>query len=129
VQARGLQSLGAESAGAVRVGKRHHDHVAAFDGAHAGTDGFDDANRLVAHAAAFLDGLQFIVWPEIAAANAGASNADQRIARMDDGGVRDILDADVPGTVHDGCAHRLSPVCDGLRLQAGEKTSLETRSF
>ena len=52
VDARGLQSLIAEHASAVGVGKRHHDHVAALDGAHVGADGLDHADRLVAHAAA-----------------------------------------------------------------------------
>jgi hypothetical protein len=97
VNARGLQPLIAEHARAVGVGKRHHDHVAALDGAHVGADGLDHADRLVAHAAARLGGLELIVRPKIAPTNTGAGNTDERIGRMDDGGVWDVLDTDVAG--------------------------------
>ena len=49
MDARGLQPLVAEHAGAVGVGERHHDDVAALHGADVGADGLDDADGLVAH--------------------------------------------------------------------------------
>ena len=51
VHARGVQALVAEGAGAVGERERHHDQVAALDGAHVGADVLDDADRLVAHRA------------------------------------------------------------------------------
>jgi hypothetical protein len=52
VDARRLQALMAEDAGAVREGERHHNQIALLDVADVGTGGFDDADRLVAHHAA-----------------------------------------------------------------------------
>ena len=82
MDARGLQPLIAEHACAVGVRKRHHDHVTALDGTHIGADGFDHADRLVAHTAAGLGGLQLVVGPKIAATDAGAGYADNRVSRI-----------------------------------------------
>ncbi len=49
VEARGVESLVAEDAGAVGVGERHHDDVADLYGADVGSDCLDDTDRLVAH--------------------------------------------------------------------------------
>src|SRR5206468_2567583 len=55
-----------------------------------------------------------VVRPEVAAADAGADDADDRVGGLDDRRVGDVLDPDVAGAVHDGCAHQLSPsVIDG----------------
>ena len=51
VEARGLQSLLAEVAGAVGVGERRDDDVARLHGADVGADLLDDADELVAHRA------------------------------------------------------------------------------
>ena len=101
-----MQSLIAEHASAVGVGKRHHDHVTALDGAHVGASGLNHADRLVAYAAALFDRLKLVVRPEIAAAYAGARDADNRISRIHNSGIWDVLDTDVAGAVHHGCAHR-----------------------
>src|SRR2546422_533390 len=72
--------------------------------------GFDDADRLVAHAAGGLARLHQLVRPEIAAADAGAADGDERVGRLDQAGVGDVLDADVAGAVQDGCSHRDLPL-------------------
>jgi hypothetical protein len=64
---------------AVGVGKRHHDEVAFLHFVDLGTDVLDNADRFVAHAAAFFSGFQIFVRPQIAAADAGASDAHKRI--------------------------------------------------
>src|SRR2546430_185268 len=62
------------------------------------------------HAPGGLARLHQFVRPEIAAADAGAADGDQRVGRLDQAGVGDILDANVPGAVHDSCAHRDLPL-------------------
>ena len=109
VEARGVQPLPAEDAGAVGPGERRDDEVAGLDGADLGADVLDDADELVAHAAAGLARLHRLVGPEVAAADAGAGDAHEGVGRFDDPGVGDVLDADVAGAVHDGCSHRRSP--------------------
>ena len=69
-----MQSFVAEDAGAVGVGERHDDEIADFHGANVGADGFDDADRLVSHAATGIAVFHGLVRPEIAAADAGAAD-------------------------------------------------------
>ena len=73
-------------------------------------DGLDDADGLVAHALARRRLGPRLVRPEVAAADAGAGDADDRVGRVDDRGVGDVLDANVAGLVHDGCTHGGLPV-------------------
>src|SRR4051794_40609758 len=114
----------AEGAGAVGRGERHHDQVADLRGADLGAHGLDDADRLVAHALP-ARGRPQIVRPEAAAADAGAGHADDRVGRMDDRGVSDVLDANVAGLVHDGCTHGGSPgSCHSPRESARYCSSL-----
>jgi hypothetical protein len=60
----------------------------------------------VAHPAAGLGGLKLIVRPQIAAADAGAGDADDRVGRIHNRGIGNVLDPNIAGTVHDSCAHR-----------------------
>src|SRR5882724_6669426 len=99
----------AEDAGAVGEGERHYDQVADLQGAYGGADGLDDTDRLVAHHAAGLAVLHCLVGPEVAAADAGARDAHDRIGRLDHGGIGDVLYVNVTGAVHDGCSHRHLP--------------------
>ena len=69
VEARGVQPLPAEDAGAVRPHERRDDEVAGLHRADVGADVLDDADELVPHAAAGLAGLHRLVGPEIAAAD------------------------------------------------------------
>jgi hypothetical protein len=80
VKAGGLQSFVTKVATAVGKCEGHHDKVALFHVADLGPDILDHANRLVPHATAALGRFQFLIWPEVAAADAGASDADKRIS-------------------------------------------------
>ena len=110
VDARRVESLMAENAGAVGKGERHHDDVADLEGVDALADGLDHADRLVAHATAGLARLRQLVRPEIAPADAGAADGDERVGRLDQAGVWDVFDSNVSGAVQDGCAHRDLPL-------------------
>jgi hypothetical protein len=105
VEARGVQSLPAEDAGAVGVEERRDDDVAGLDRADVGADGLDDADELVSHAAAAVVVLHRLVRPEVAAADRGAGDDDEGVGRLDECGVGDALDPNVARAVHDGCAH------------------------
>ena len=88
------------------------DEVAGLDRAHVGADCLDDADELVPHPPAGLARLHRLVRPEIAAADRGAGDADERVGRLDEVGVGDVLDPDVAGAVHDGCAHPAAHLSD-----------------
>ena len=76
-------------------------------------DGFDDADELVPDPLAAPARLHRPVRPEIAAADAGAGDADEGIGRLDEAGVGNVLDPDVAGAVDDGCAHGGLPFAFG----------------
>lgn len=65
-------------------------------------NGLDDADRFMAHALSGIAEFHRAIGPKIAAADAGAGDADKRVGRIDDNGVRDVLDPDVAGAVHTG---------------------------
>ena len=81
-------------------------------------NGLDDADRLVAHALAGFGALHGAVGPQVAAADARAGHADDRIGGLDNGCVRNVLDPDIAGRVHDGCAHELPPL--SIRIAASD---------
>ena len=68
-------------------------------------DLLDDADVLVAHHLV-VDRLGAAVGPQVAAADAGRREADDRVGRLDDLRVLAVLDPDVPGSVHDYLTHR-----------------------
>ena len=105
VQAGRVQPFVAEDAGAVRPRERGDDEIAGLDRAHVGAHVLDDTDELVAHPLPGLARLQLVVRPEIAAADAGARDADERIGGLDQARVGDVLDPDIAGAVHDSCAH------------------------
>ena len=105
VEARGLKAFVAEHARAVRVRERRDDEVADLDGADVAANCLDDADELVADPLAGFARLHRPVRPEIAAADAGAGDADEGVGRLDETGVGDVFDSDVPGAVEQGCAH------------------------
>src|SRR5438132_4994205 len=53
------------------------------------------------------------VRPEIAAADAGAGDGDERVGWLDEAGVGDVLDANVAGAEHDGSTHGDLPLVFG----------------
>jgi hypothetical protein len=81
--------------------KRRDDEVAGPDGPHVEADGLDDADEFVAHPAAGLGALHLVVRPEVAAADARAGDAQERVGGFDEPGVPNALDADVARAVHD----------------------------
>ena len=105
VEASGMEPFPAEDAGAVRVEERRHDEVAGLQGADVGADGIDDADELVAHPPTGLVVLHLVVRPEIAAADAGAGDTDERVGRLDEVGVGDVLDPNIACAEHDSCTH------------------------
>ena len=106
VQAGRVQPIAAEGARAVGPDEGRNDEVAGLQGADVGADGFDDADELVSHSPPGLVGRHLPVGPEVAAADRGAGDGDQGVGRLDEAGVRDGLDPNVAGAVHDSCAHR-----------------------
>ena len=60
----------------------------------------------VPHATAGLARLHRLVWPEIAAADPGVRHSYDRIAGLEQAGIRNVLDTDVPSAIHDSRAHR-----------------------
>ena len=116
----GLQPLPAEDAGAVGADERRDDEVAGLDGADVGADGLDDADELVSHAAAGRRSCSIDLY--------GQRSLPQMPARVTrtsasvgsiEAGVGDVLDANVAGAVHDGCAHAAGPfgTADGCTLK------------
>ena len=105
VPARGLQALAAEVAGAVRPGERCDDEVAGRQGRDLGADLLDDADELVAHRASAGGRRQVVVRVQVAAADAGAHDPHDRVGRLHDDGVGNVLDPDVAGAVHESCSH------------------------
>jgi hypothetical protein len=85
--------------------KRHDDEVAAFNYANASADIFDDADRFVSHRAPGVAVFHLLIWPEITSANASASDANDRVGWFYNLWVRDVLDSNVAGFIHDRCAH------------------------
>jgi hypothetical protein len=69
-----------------------------------------DADELVTHPPPMVRRLEGPVGPQVAAANARTQNADDRVGRLLDRGVGDLLDADITGAIHQRCAHRQPPV-------------------
>jgi hypothetical protein len=104
MHALGRQTLLTKHAGAVGRRERHDDELAAPDALDGAADIFHDADRLMSHALTILV-RSAVIGPEIAAADAGADDADHRVGRILDGRIRDVLDANVVGLVHDGRAH------------------------
>lgn len=63
-------------------------------------------HRLMPEDVAFFRGRHVaVVEMEIGAANARGGTADDGVGRIDNGGIGDIVDADIPGLVPDECLH------------------------
>src|SRR5439155_1677249 len=110
--------LGAEAAGGNHTAQTDgavSDNSRCLPRANFGADGLDDADGLVAHAAAGLAVFQRLVRPEIAAADGSAGDDDEGVGRPDQAGVGDGLDMDIAGAEHHSCMHRVSY----LRFPAG----------
>ena len=71
-------------------------------------------------ATGFADWFQSPVRPEIAAADAGAAHGHNSIGLVDELGVGDLLDTNIPSGIHDSSAH------GGLALVSGEPEVIES---
>ena len=99
----------ADLAGVVGGPEGADDEVADLDGADLGADLLDDADVLVAHHLV-VDRLGAAVGPQVAAADAGRGQADDRVGRLDDLRVLAVLHPHVAGSVHDNSTHRGAPL-------------------
>src|SRR5205823_1199722 len=79
-----LQSFLAEFTTAVGEGKWHHDDIALLHLANVRSDIFDGADRFVAHTTTVLRLLQIVIRPQIAPADAGASDANHCVGWLND---------------------------------------------
>ena len=105
MQTLSLQTLPAEDTRSVRPEKRRDHLIADLDGFDVGADRLDDPDELVAHSPAGLIVRHGLVRPQVAATDGGAPDANKRVRGVNQPGIRDILDPDITGFVHDGCAH------------------------
>jgi hypothetical protein len=103
--ARGLQSVVAEDAGAVRERERHHHHSPPFQRAHLGADRVDDTDRLVSHHPARIVRCHLRVRPQVAVADTRPRHAHERVGRFDQRRVGDVLDPNIARAVHHRCSH------------------------
>src|ERR1044072_10007346 len=99
---RGLQTLPTELASAVRPCNRCDHEVAFAHSADLRAHFLDRADELVTHPIADLTRLHRVVRPKIAAANAGARDADERVGRFDQPCIWNVLDAHVGSGIHNG---------------------------
>jgi hypothetical protein len=89
--------------------QRKDDELPRLDGADVGAYVLDDADELVPHPSARFGRLHRLVRPQVAATDRRAADPHERVGRLDQMGIRDVLDPNVAGAVHDSCAHRLLP--------------------
>lgn len=121
VRAVGLEAFAAEFAGVVLEGEGGDDEVALFDVSYFRADLFDDGDELVAHGAAVLAGGHVVVWVQVRAAHAGTDGADEGVGGEVDDGIRDGVDADITGAVHQ-CGFHDSASLEGDRSELNRAT-------
>src|SRR5262245_13230990 len=102
MNAGGREPLRTELARAIGGRKWHDHHVTTFDAADLAADRLHDADGFMANALADIAFGQLFEWPEVAAADAGAHDAQDRVGRFHDRRVRDVFDANIAGAVHEG---------------------------
>ena len=103
--ARRLHPDPAMRAGVVADGKRADDEVAGAQAAHLQPDLLDHPDELVADRPGLGHLVDPAVGPQVGAAHAGGDDADDRVRRGKNRGVRDVVEADVARGVQDGRLH------------------------
>src|ERR1043166_7251279 len=91
MDARGLKPVVAKHACAIGKRERHDNEVTAFNRSNVCADVFDHTYRFVPHHATGFAVLHFLIWPQIAPANARAADAHDSISRLDDFRIRNGL--------------------------------------
>jgi hypothetical protein len=111
-----METLPAEDTRSVRPEKRRDHLIADLEGLDVGADGLDDPDELVAHRPARVFVRHGLVRPQVAAADRGARDADERVRRVDQPRIRDVLDPDIASSIHQCCPHTQNlPVAPGER--------------
>ena len=110
VDAGGRDAVAAERAGAVRPGERDDDGVADARGC-ATSSPICSTTPIASWPMRRPSGVspEVVVRVQVGPAHAGVGDADDRVGRLLDDGVGDLLDADVSGPVHDGGEHQQFP--------------------
>src|SRR4051794_36906166 len=108
----------AELAGAVGDGERADDEVAPLNGGHLRAGVLHDADELVTHPGRITGRRHRAVRPQVAAADAGGGDADERVGGLLEHGVGNVLDSDVAGAVHGGRSHEVD-LRSGVGQEAG----------
>src|SRR5262249_47069774 len=110
---RRLKSVVAKRARPVGERERHDNEITAFNPSNVCADVFYYTYCFVPHHATSVTVFHFLIWPQIAPANARAGDANDSISRLDDLRVGHVLDPDVASAIHHSCAHN-----DLLRFRA-----------
>ena len=98
-QARRREAVVAVAAGAAGQVERHRHPVAHLDPVHAGTDLGDDPHVFVAEDHAVVEVCPPLVGVQVRSADVGGGDPDDRVERLLDLGVGDLVDRDVTGSV------------------------------
>jgi hypothetical protein len=107
MDARRLKPVVAKRACAVGERERHDNEITAFNRSNVCADVFDHTYRFVPHYATGVAVLHFLIWPQIAPANARSGDTNDSISRLDDLRVGHVLDANVASAVHHSCTHTI----------------------
>src|SRR6476661_8436515 len=107
---RRLKSVVTKCACAVGERERHDNEIAALNRPNVFTDVFDHTYRFVPHYATSVAALHFLIWPQIAPANARSGNANESISRLNDFRIGHVLDPNVSSTIHYSCAHNATVI-------------------
>src|SRR5207249_9494942 len=85
--------------------ERHDNEITAFNPSNVCANLFDHAYRFVPHHATGVAAFHFLIWPQIAPANARAGDTDEGVSRFDDLRIGHVLDPNVARAIHHSRAH------------------------
>ena len=124
MDARRLKPVVAKRACAVGERERHDNEITSLNRSNVCADVFDYTYRFVPHHATGLAVLHFLIWPQIAPANARSGDTNESISRLDDLRVGHVLDPNVASAIHHSCAHNdLTPIQSGLTVVGDDSMS------
>src|SRR4029453_7634645 len=101
----------------------HDNEVTALNCPNVCADVLDDTYRFVPHHATGVAAFHFLIWPQIAPANARARDADHSISRLDDFRVGHVLDPNVASAIHHSCTHDA-----WIRLLRSQRSHVDSKS-
>src|SRR4029078_8629922 len=79
---------------------------------------------LMSHDNASFARLHCFIWPEIAAANAGTSDSDECVCRVDNACLGHVVDPNITGLIHNSCFHDLITGEDAANATLGLRLTL-----